>query len=113
MTHDPDKPGNPENGGSGNDEPSGANQPDVKKRRLKVVHSPSAQEVKFADMFGFTITPTHGIVKFGVMHPETGEFVVHTQIALTPAGMVSLSEALKQNIEKARNVKPNPGPKMN
>ena len=117
MTDKPDDPKNPDDGNGGGDAnnpeiPSGM-PPGARKRKLKVVVSQSAQEVKFADMFGFTISPTHGLVKFGVLQPETGEFIVHTQIAMTPQGMVSLSNALQANLQKIRNMKGGKGPGMN
>jgi hypothetical protein len=115
---DNDKPGDDKNPGDdehSHDGPIGM-PPGAKPRKLKVVISQSAQDVKFADLFGFTLGPTHGIVKFGVLQPETGEFVIHTQIALTPQGMVALSQALQKNLEKIRQMSkqgPGPGPKMN
>ena len=87
--------------------------PGAKRRKIKVVHAQSAYDVKFADLFGFTLGPTHGVLKFGVLHPETGEFVVHTQIALTPQGMVTLSQALQKNLEKVRKRRPGKGPSVN
>lgn len=83
------------------------------KRKLKILMSQSAQEVKFADMFGFTLTPSHAIVKFGVMQPETGEFVVHTQIALTPQGMMAFGQAIQKNLQKLKKPKHGKGPIMN
>jgi hypothetical protein len=84
------------------------------RRKVKVTISQSAQEVKFADMFGFMLSQTHGIIRFGVFQPETGEFVVHSQIAMTPQGMQALSKSLQQNIEKARRKrKPGPETRMN
>jgi len=87
--------------------------PGAKKRKVKVSMSQSAHDVKFSDMFGITLAPMHGILKFGVFHPETGEFVVHTQIALTPQGLMSLSQTLQKNIEKVKKRKPGPGTSMN
>jgi len=84
-----------------------------KRRKVKVTISQSAQEVRFADMFGFMLNPSHGVIRFGVYQPETGEFVVHTQIALTPQGMMGLSKSLKENIEKARKKRPGPETRMN
>ena len=81
-----------------------------RKRKVKLAISQSAQEVKFADMFGITIAPTHGVVKFGVFQPETGEFVVHTQIALTPQGMIGLSQSLQKNLENVKKRKDGSGP---
>jgi len=48
-----------------------------------------------------------------VFQPETGEFVVHTQIALTPQGMMTLSKSLEENIKKVRSKKRGPGTSMN
>ena len=87
--------------------------PGVKRRKVNIKMSPSSQDVKFADMFGFTLSPTHGVIKFGVFHPETGDFIVHTQIALTPQGLVALSRSLKQNLDKVRKQKPGPKQSMN
>ncbi len=108
-------PDDGDDGGNGNPEtgPVGL-PPGAKRRKLKVIVSPNGMDVKFADLFGFTLGPTHGVVKFGVMQPETGEFVVHTQIALTPQGMVALSQALQKNLEKIRKMKkPGKGPGLN
>jgi len=113
----PDEPDAPDDGdekGDGHEHDGIAGlPPGAKPRQIKVIMSQSAQEVKFADMFGFTLSPTHGLVKFGVFQPETGEFIVHTQIALTPQGMVALSQSLAKNIEKVRKAKPQPGQSMN
>lgn len=87
--------------------------PGAKRRKIKAKLSPSAQDVKFADMFGVTLSPTHGVVKFGVFHPETGEFIIHTQIAMTPQGMVALSQTLQKNIEKIKQMKPPGRQRMN
>jgi len=111
-SRNPDDPEGQDNGGKKDDSHSGG--PGglpigPKGRPIRIVISPSAQEVKFADLFGYTLTPTHGVIKFGTLQPETGEFVVHTQIAMTPQGMVALSEGLKNNIEQARKMKPGPG----
>jgi len=109
SSNPPDNPDQPEGGDDG-----GSHLPDgVQGRKVKIVISPSAQEVKFADFFGYTLTPTHAVVKFGMLQPETGEFVVHTQIAMTPQGMVALSEGLRKNIEKVRKAKPDQGIKLN
>jgi len=90
-----------------------AGPPGQKRRKVKVINTQSAQEVKFSDMFGFTLSPAHGIVKFGVFHPESGEFVVHTQVAMTPQGMVTLAQSLQKNIEKMRKMKPGGGQRLN
>lgn len=124
MTDKPDDKNKPENeGDKDNSEDEGDSSHEIRlpdgsvvpgaKRQIKVVLTQSAQEVKFADTFGFTLSPLHGIVKFGVMHPETGEFIVHTQIAMTPQGLISLSGALQQNIERARKQGGGKNPKMN
>ena len=83
--------------------------PGMKQRKVKASMSQGAHDVKFADMFGIALSQTHGIVKFGVFHPETGDFIIHTQIALTPQSMVVLSQTLQKHIEKIRKMKP-PGP---
>lgn len=82
-------------------------------RPVKIVISQGAQEVKFADLFGYTLTPTHAVIKFGTLQPETGEFVVHTQIAMTPQGMVALSQGLQENLEKVRKIRSDGAPKLN
>ena len=84
-----------------------------KGKQMKVVISANASDVKFADFFGYTLTSTHGVIKFGTLQPETGEFVVHTQIAMTPSGMVALSDGLKKNIENARKMSPGKGSTLN
>jgi hypothetical protein len=101
----PDEPDMPGEGDKGGDEqPHGLSglPKGMKQKKVKIRMSPSAGDVKFADMFGFTLSPTHGIIKFGVFYPESGEFVIHTQIALTPQGMVALSQSLQKNIERIR-----------
>ena len=118
---DPKKPENPDNpeggngGGDGNEPLHGhaGLPPNMQGKQIKVVITPSAQEVKFADIFGYTLSPTHGVIKFGTLQPETGEFIVHTQIAMTPQGIMALSEGLKANIEKARKMSPGKGQTMN
>jgi len=112
----PDEPDIPDDGEGGEGEqphgisgfPKGA-----KPRKVKMKMSASAGDVKFADMFGFTLSPTHGIIKFGVFYPESGEFVVHTQIALTPQGLVALSQSLQKNIEMVRKKQKRPPTSMN
>jgi len=120
MSNPPDEsnvPDDPDDGGDKDEEkqPEGPEgmPPGARRRKVKVVMAQSSQEVKFADMFGFALSPTHGVVKFGVFQPETGEFVVHTQIALTPQGMVALSQSLQKNIEKVRTMKPGQSTSMN
>ena len=115
--NNPDDPSEGGNGGNGGPEdghgmPAGL-PPGTQKRKLKVVYSQGSQDVKFADLFGFTMTPAHGLVKFGVLHPETGEFVVHTQIAMTQQGMMALSNALQKNIQKISQMKGKKRPGMN
>jgi hypothetical protein len=111
---DDDSPEKPDNGSGDGNQPDHETHygtpPTQKGRPLKIMISQSAQETKFADLFGFTLTPTHAVIKFGNLQPETGEFIVHTQIAMTPQGLMALSEGLRQNIEKARKMKPGPGP---
>lgn len=65
----------------------------------KVVMTQSSHEVRFADFFQITLSPSHGILKFGYFHPQTQEFIVHTQIALTPQGVMGLSEGLKKQLQ--------------
>ncbi len=101
IPDDANPPDDDNNGDGDKHKPGGP-----KKRKVKVLMSQNAQEVRFADMFAFTLSPTHGIVKFGVFHPETGEFIVHTQIALTPQGMVAFSQSLTKQLEKVRKNKP-------
>jgi hypothetical protein len=105
---DPEGPSNPD-GKDGHIHDPLPNQP--KGKQMRVVISANAQDVKFADFFGYTLSQTHGVIKFGTLQPETGEFVVHTQIALTPSGMVALSDGLKKNIENARKMGTPPGQK--
>ena len=116
-TDPPDDPKAPDDDSGGGDEkpPEGPEgpPPGATRRKMRVVISPVAHEVKFADLFGITIAPAHGVIKFGTMQPETGEFVVHTQIAMTPQGMMALSQALQKNLEKARKTKPGDRPRLN
>ena len=65
----------------------------------KVVMTQSSHEVRFADFFQITLSPSHGILKFGYFHPQTQEFIVHTQIALTPQGVMGLAEGLKKQLQ--------------
>jgi len=115
MSKGPNDANNPDDGGLGDGSHGGFHglPTDGKKTDFKMVLSQSAQEVKFADMFGFTLSPAHGVIKFGVVHPESREIIVHTQIALTPQGMVALSQALQKNIENFKNLKPGKGPSAN
>jgi hypothetical protein len=108
---DPDSP----SGGNPFDKSGDGGQPqNPQQKQFRVVISASAHDVKFADFFGYQLNPDHGVIKFGTMQAETGEFVVHTQIAMTPQGMMALSEGLKKNIENARKqMKPNTGSKLN
>jgi len=122
MSTPPDDPknkdnsDNPSDGDSGDKQGGGGpQQPHPQQgKQFRVVISPGAHDVKFADFFGYQLNPDHGVIKFGTMQPETGEFVVHTQIAVTPQGMMALSEGLRKNIENARKqMKPSQGSKMN
>jgi hypothetical protein len=75
---------------------------DMKKRPKqpkKVIMAPSSHEVRFADFFQITLAPSHGILKFGYFHPQSQEFIVHTQIALTPQGVLGLSAGLKKQLD--------------
>ena len=87
--------------------------PGAQRKKIKASMSQGAHDVKFADMFGITLSQSHGTLKFGVFHPETGEFVIHTQIAMTPQGMMMLSQTLQKNIEKVRKNKPQGPQRMN
>ena len=64
----------------------------------KVIMTQSSHDVRFADFFQITLAPSHGILKFGYFHPQSQEFIVHTQIALTPQGVMGLSEGLKKQL---------------
>ena len=68
----------------------------------KVIMTPSSHEIRFADFFQITLAPSHGILKFGYFHPQTQEFIVHTQVALTPQGVVGLAEGLKKQLDVVR-----------
>jgi hypothetical protein len=68
----------------------------------KVIMSPSSHEIRFSDFFQITLAPSHGIIKFGYFHPQTQEFIVHTQVALTPQGVVGLAEGLKKQLDVVR-----------
>ena len=68
----------------------------------KVIMAPSSHEIRFADFFQVTLAPSHGMLKFGYFHPQTGEFIVHTQIALTPQGVVGLADGLKKQLDVVR-----------
>ncbi len=117
MTNPPDDfdipDGPPPDDDNGDDSPKPPETPKgPPRKKAKLVMSPSAQKVVFADTFGFTLTPTHGIIKFGVFHPESGEFVVHTQVALSPQGLVALNRSLTANLPKVSKKK-GPGRSMN
>jgi hypothetical protein len=68
----------------------------------KVIMAPSSHEIKFSDFFQITLAPSHGIIKFGYFHPQTQEFIVHTQVALTPQGVVGLADGLKKQLDVVR-----------
>lgn len=68
----------------------------------KVIMAPSSHEIRFADFFQITLAPSHGIIKFGYFHPQTQEFIVHTQVALTPQGVVGLADGLKKQLDVVR-----------
>jgi hypothetical protein len=68
----------------------------------KVIMAPSSHEIRFADFFQITLAPSHGVLKFGYFHPQTQEFIVHTQVALTPQGVVGLAEGLKKQLDVVR-----------
>ena len=68
----------------------------------KVIMVPSSHEIRFADFFQITLSPSHGVIKFGYFHPQTQEFIVHTQVALTPQGVVGLADGLKKQLDVVR-----------
>lgn len=65
----------------------------------KVIMTQASHDIRFADFFQITLSPSHGILKFGYFHPQSQEFIVHTQVALTPRGVVGLAEGLKKQLE--------------
>lgn len=65
----------------------------------KVIMTQTSHDIRFADFFQITLSPSHGILKFGYFHPQSQEFIVHTQVALTPRGVVGLAEGLKKQLE--------------
>ena len=76
----------------------------------KISMSQSSHDIKFADFAQIVLTPTHGIIKFGLHQPGTNEFVVHTQVALPPQALVRLAEGLKIQIDKIRTQQQQSGP---
>ncbi len=68
-----------------------------------ITMSQSAHDIKFADFAQVVLTPTHGIIKFGLHQAGTNEFVVHTQVALPPQAIVRLAEGMKLQIDKIRD----------
>jgi len=78
----------------------------------KISMSPSSHDVKFADFSQIVLTPTHGILKFGLHQIGTDEFIVHTQVVMPPQALVGLAEGLKKQIEiiKEKHGKPPSSP---
>jgi hypothetical protein len=71
-------------------------------RKGKITMSPTSHEIRFADFAQIVLTPTHGIIKFGLHQAGSDEFVVHTQIAMPPQALAGFAEGLKQQIEKIK-----------
>ena len=78
----------------------------------KITMSPSSHDVRFADFAQIVLTPTHGVVKFGVHQAGTDEFVVHTQIAMPPQALVLFAEGLKKQIDMIKEQQGKQPPKM-
>ncbi len=72
----------------------------------KVSMAPSSHQVLFADFFQITLAPSHGVIKFGYFHPQTHEFIVHTQVAMTPQGILGLSAGLQKQLEMVQGQAP-------
>jgi hypothetical protein len=95
-------------------EQNGKNEPKDKgqQRVGKISLAPSSHEVKFADFAQIVLTPTHGIIKFGVHQTGTDEFVVHSQIAMPPQALVMFAEGLKKQIEMIKDQQSKQPPRM-
>lgn len=93
---------------NGSKEPKGEGQ----QRMGKISMSPSAHDVKFADFAQIVLTPTHGIMKFGLHQAGTDEFVIHTQIVMPPQALVGFADGLKKQIDiiKEKQAKPPTSP---
>jgi hypothetical protein len=77
-------------------------------RQGKIIISPSAHDVKFADFAQIILTPTHGILKFGLHQAGTDEFVVHTQVVMPPQALTQFAEGLKVQIDRIKTQQVNP-----
>ena len=64
--------------------------------------SPASHDIKFADFAQIVLTPTHGIIKFGLHQAGSDDFVVHTQVAMPPQALAGFADGLKQQIEKIK-----------
>lgn len=73
-----------------------------KVRKGKITMSTSSHDIKFADFAQIILTPTHGIIKFGLHQAGSDDFVVHTQIAMPPQALAGFADGLKQQIEKIK-----------
>lgn len=71
-------------------------------KKGRITMSQTSHEVRFADFAQIVLTPTHGIIKFGLHQAGSDEFVVHTQIAMPPQALAGFAEGLKQQIEKIK-----------
>lgn len=80
-------------------------------RQGKIILSPGAHDVKFADFAQIVLTPTHGILKFGLHQAGTDEFVVHTQVVMPPQALTQFADGLKAQIERIKTQQPNPSQK--
>lgn len=71
-------------------------------RKGKINMSPTSHDIKFADFAQIVLTPTHGIIKFGLHQAGTDDFVIHTQIAMPPQALAGFADGLKQQIDKIK-----------
>jgi len=78
----------------------------------KIIMAQSSHDVKFADFAQIVLTPTHGIMKFGLHQAGTDEFIVHTQIVMPPQALTGFAEGLKKQIDliKEKHAKPPTSP---
>jgi len=95
-------------------EQNGKNEPkDKGQQRIgKITMSSSSHEVKFADFAQIVLTPTHGVLKFGVHQAGTDEFVIHTQVAMPPQALVMFAEGLKKQIDMIKEQQNKQQPRM-
>jgi hypothetical protein len=77
-------------------------------RQGKIIIAPGAHDVKFADFAQIVLTPTHGILKFGLHQAGTDEFVVHTQVVMPPQALTQFAEGLKAQIDRIKTQQTNP-----